>query len=546
MNRPFPISLCIAAIGLVLVLSRIDCGGTYPTLEGPGLTLDEVYNVEQGVYLVTALRESGFETFTFSGAGQVFDDETVYNPDHPPLGRLWLGLAHETVRRVYPGATTERISIAAGRVGTATAFAATLFLVTFFVARKVNTVAGAVAGFALLMMPRVVGHAHLGSLETFIGFFYCAAVLAAGRTADKGHRSDSRRIILAGVLVGLAMLTKIQAIFLPAAIVPWMLLTRKFGGVRSSALLLVAAGLIFVFLWPWLWLEPIDNVSQYLGRTTERQTVYNFYLDQKFGSPPPDETVPVTPWHYTIVTFLLTVPLGLHLLGLVGVVATLRKHLSDWHGAVLFGTVVPLAAFSVVAPVYDGARLFLVSFPLWAVLIGVGFSALFESKRLEKSKKLRGVLLLLFAAQAGAVAMSMPHYLSYYNLAAGSTRGADSLGMERSYWGEAATNSLWEQVPEGSTVYVAPVLDMYRLESLTKYTPIIQQRDITLKPFEYKLEDQPGLLLILHRRADQPAWLHDYADSQKPLAQVTSQGVPLASLIENDGTPFDTSKSSGR
>ena len=80
----------------------------------------------------------------------------------------------------------------------------------------------------------------------------------------------------------------------------------------------------------------------------------------------------------------------------------------------------------------------------------------------------------------------------------------------------------------------------------TKYTPIIQQRDITLKPFEYKLEDQPGLLLILHRRADQPAWLHDYADSQTPLAQVTSQGVPLASLIENDGTPFDTSKSSGR
>lgn len=539
MNRPLPISLCIALIGLALVLSRIDCGGTYGTLEGPGLTLDEVYNVEQGVYLVTALREFGVQTFTFSGAAQVFDDKTAYNPDHPPLGRLWLGIAHEAVRNAYPGATTERVSIAAGRVGTATAFAATLFLITFFVGRKVNPIAGAVAGTALLMMPRVVGHAHLGSLETFIGFFYCASVLAAGRTADKGHRSDRGRIIFAGMLVGFALLTKIQAVFLPAAILPWMFLTRKFGGIRAGTLLLVVAGIVFAALWPWLWLEPIDNVRQYLGRTTDRQTVYNFYLDQKFGSPPPDETVPATPWHYTIVTFLLTVPVGLHLPGFIGVFTTLRRHLSDWHGAVLFGAVVPLAAFSVVAPVYDGARLFLVSFPLWAVLIGTGFSTLYESNRIKNSKRLRSLLVVFFVAQAGAVVTTMPHYLSYYNLAAGSTRGADSLGMERSYWGEAATKSLWEKVPEGSTVYVAPVLDMYRLESLKKYTPVIQQRNITLEPFEYKLEDQPGLLLILHRRADQPAWLHDYADSQQPLAQVTLQGVPLASLIENDGQPAD-------
>lgn len=529
--------LCVALIGLLLVLSRIDCGGTYPTLEGPGLTLDEVFNVEQGVYLTAALREYGVDIFTLSGATQVFDDKAGYNPDHPPLGRLCLGLVHELVRGIAPGAVVGRVSIAAGRVASAIAFAATLFVITLFVARRVNLLAGVAAGLTLLMMPRVVGHAHLGSLETFIGFFYTATILAAGRTAEKGHRSDSGRVVLAGFLMGLALLTKIQAIFLPAAIVPWMFLDRKWGSIKSCVLLLLATALTFFALWPWLWLEPVENLSEYLGRTTDRQTVYNYYLGTRYGAPPPDANVPAVPWHYTLVTFLITVPVGLHVLGFTSAVRVVKDRFSDWQGVVLLGTAVPLVAFTLVAPVYDGARLFLVSYPLWAIVIGLGFSSSLEFAKRKRSTFLRNALILGFALQAIGTVSSGPFYLSYYNFAVGGTAGADAIGMERSYWAEAATKSLWEEVPKNSTVYIVPVLDMYRLESLRKYTPVIQRRGIRLEPFKYDLSKQPGLLLILHRRAE-AEWIHDYAASKKPISQVTLQGVPLATLVENDGTPF--------
>ena len=71
MKNPALSALAIAAIGLGLVLSRIDCGGTYPTLEGPGLTLDEVFNVEQGVYLTESFKQEGFGAFTMFGAARV-------------------------------------------------------------------------------------------------------------------------------------------------------------------------------------------------------------------------------------------------------------------------------------------------------------------------------------------------------------------------------------------------------------------------------------------------------------------------------------------
>jgi hypothetical protein len=535
--RPILTALAISLVGFTLVLSRIDCGGTYDTLEGPGLTLDEVYNVEQGVYLTIVAREFGWNLFTFSGAQQAFGDKTAYNPDHPPIGRLCLGLAHKLATHFFPPESDTPVTIAAGRVGSAIAFAATLFLITLFVAREGNLVGGVAAGLALLMMPRVLGHAHLGSLETTVGFFYTAAILAAGRTADKGHRSKTGRLVLVGVLVAIAMLTKIQGIFLPAAIVGWMLLTRKFGGVRSSFVVAITAGVFFVALWPWLWLDPIGHVGDYLGRTTERQTVYNYYFGDRYAAPA-TEDVPGTPWHYAVVMFLVTVPAGLHVLGFAGAFRVLKEQLGEWQGAVLFGIAVPLAAFSTVAPVYDGARLFLVVYPLWAILVGTGFSLALDYAKKKQSTLLRSGLMFAFALQSIGTLTTAPFYLSYYNIAVGGTAGADKLGLERSYWGEATTKSFWEKVPEGSAVYVAPVLDNYRLESLKKYSPVIQQRNITLEPFYYDLKKQHGLVLILHRRAEAD-WLHDYAATKEPVVQAALQGVPLATIVENDGTPFE-------
>src|SRR5262245_57038002 len=62
--------------------------------EGPGITLDEPFNVETGAYLVRGLKAYGL-AFVHPRTIQEVWGAREYNPDHPPLGRWALGLSHE-------------------------------------------------------------------------------------------------------------------------------------------------------------------------------------------------------------------------------------------------------------------------------------------------------------------------------------------------------------------------------------------------------------------------------------------------------------------
>ncbi len=446
MLRPsssFP-AVLIAVVGFLLVLCRIDCGGAYPTFEGPGLTHDEPFNVEQGVYLTEAIGKFGFRTFTFSGAAKVFNERAAYNPDHPPVGRVLLGVVHTITAAIAPaGDRDQYVSIAAGRVGSALAFAVTLFLITRFATRKLGLAGGIVSGAALLMMPRVVGHAHFGSLETMVGMFYTATLLAAAELAPADDQPKTSRVVLVGLLIAVTMLTKIQGIFLPVAIVVWLVLSRRMSAVKPVVIMGVTAAVAFFALWPWLWLEPVDHVMDYLGRTTERKTVNSFYFGTQYGSPASaDGSTPGVPWHYAIVMFAITVPVGLQVFGCIGMFGTIRNHLRAWQGCLLSGFVVPLLVFTTTRTVYDGARLFLVIYPFWAILIGVGFNDVWARVTQSRSRIAEPAVLIVFALQSIGVLTSGPFYLSYYNVLVGGTAGANALGMEQSYWGEGATVEL--------------------------------------------------------------------------------------------------------
>ena len=98
----------IAALAFVAVVAAIDPGGDYPDApQGPGLTIDESFNVEQGVRLVEGLRAWFVGEVTlreiFGDVRDIPNSQIGYhNPDHPPLGRLWLGLWHHLTAGVVP------------------------------------------------------------------------------------------------------------------------------------------------------------------------------------------------------------------------------------------------------------------------------------------------------------------------------------------------------------------------------------------------------------------------------------------------------------
>ncbi len=151
------------------------------------------------------------------------------------------------------------------------------------------------------------------------------------------------------------------------------------------------------------------------------------------------------PWHYPWFYFATTVPIGLHALGLIGLTAGWRNRRADpFPGLLLSSIGLFLVLFSTRVPVYDGERLFLTVFPLWAIFIGRGFGAIWdlgEEAKLGKSGSFGDSRRKSF----GLIAV-YPFGLSYYNALVGGLPGAERLGLELTYWGDAVDPVLLDEL----------------------------------------------------------------------------------------------------
>lgn len=514
LRTTWPSALVALATWISIVIA-LDPAGSYPGMpQGPGLTIDEIFNVEQGVYLVEQSRALGWLNLVPGTSLEAFRRELGYNPDHPPLGRYWLGLHHQLTWWIAPPFHPEGPFVTAcARTGSATAFALTIWLIGAFVSvsaqRRSNASdpfrpewQGAIAALALVLMPRLYGHAHLAALETITNLACTAAVLAIAFWWKEADPPSTRAVLIAGLLLGCALLTKIQAVLIPIPVILWALIRWRQRSFVPLLLWLLVAGGVFFSGWPYLWLDPARHLLEYLGRTTNRITLNCYY----FGTIYKDRQVP---WHYPLVMFAVTVPASLQFLGLFGLTYRTRSrdaaqsHKADiWQRRLILACgLFPLLVFALPGiAVYDGERLFLTVFPLWAILIGQGAVSLMEavSSRIGTRWAFTGLLVIL-AVQFGINLRSHPTYLSYYNLAVGGTSGAERLGMEMNYWGDSLTRDLLNAavVEHGdfTTVEIRPSLHQFQEDDLIRQSPILRSR---MSPGH---EARP-LRLAFRRRAD--------------------------------------------
>lgn len=600
-RRDYLAILTISAIALLAVLLTLDAAGDYPKLfEGPGITLDESFNVQMGVYQWNALREYNIAVLHPDSVREVFGPGSNYNPDHPPLGRLWLGFWHDLTKWLFPPADHPSPFVTdCARVGSATAFAITVFLIGVFATKWYGRAAGIVAAVSFVLMPRVFAHAHLASLETSMNLTYSATMLAvahwwlAGGQASGGRESSeggsmprqnetktlggvtppARLVCIGtGVLFGLALLTKMQAILIPPVVGLWALWHWRTRAIKPLAIFGLVGLVVFFIGWPWLWLDPAKHLREYFARTTSRAVLNCYYLGRVWA----DKDVP---WHYPFVMFAVTVPVGLHALGMLGAVGHVTRSVSEDAGDIrprirfgllgspreqllVMATLFPLVLFALPSiAVYDGERLFLVSYPIWAVLIGRGVaSALGQLQRHTGSGQWRlfgshraritAVTLFLMTQSVGVIVMH-PCQLSYYNLLVGGLSGADHLGFERTYWGDSVTRSFLQSLVDGpsrgATVRVEPVLHQFQLPELLSQSPILRNQDVklieTYEMFSDKDAGKPRKFLGFLRRADLPvayvrypdgcrkSWLGDADKLDDPEVRTVSvkrQGVLLA------------------
>ena len=563
--------LLVAVAAFLLVVSDLDATGGYAWLpDGPGLTIDESLNVQQGARLEVGLRYWALGVFDLRTVFGASENLGHYMADYPPLGRWLLGVSHNVVTAFAQPAEWESPFVyTAGRFASAIAFAATVFFVGGFTHRRFGPAAGVTAAFALILMPRLFGHAHIASLETLIGLFYAATVLSIASRWKPTEPIPTRAALIGGAVFGLALLTKIQAVLLPIPIALWALWHWRAKALAPLAIFGGTGAVVFFAGWPWLWLAPVDHLFEYLGRSTDRISLPVWYMGRVFA----DKEVP---WHYPFVMFAVTVPIGLHMLGLLGtfgrkVAGTEGQRIPQTAGGspakdvekpsrsgafcpsppgfealdgwrnpavqlLLACLIFPLLVFAVPGvAVYDGARLFLVSFPLWAVLIGRGGGIAWNWLREKSSPRIATLAVTLFlAGQAYAIITHRPVYLSYYNLLVGGLAGAERLGFEPTYWGDSVTSDLLgaaaEAVPEGGTLAVAPVLHQFQLDDLLTQSPALRERNVRLVEYGTPEAADADAILVFERRASLNHELRQRLAETEPIAAVEWQGVRLAAV----------------
>lgn len=549
----------IAGLGFGATAVQIDPSGALPSWPaGPGVTVDEGFNVQEGVRLVIGLKA------WFRGAvgwREVFGDQKNLGPnpplgfhlaDHPPAGRIWLGLWHQAGAAVLekPG-QPERLVYAYARLGSAAAFALIIFLVGFFSAKWYGMPAGLIAAGSLILMPRVFGHAHLASLETVMNLAYVAAILSVAAwwkpVPNPPPPPDSGTVVFAGILWGLALLTKIQAVLIAPPVVLWTLWYWR----RKAFLPLMVWGglglLVFFLGWPWLWFDPLDHALDYFRSSTDRAALSTWYFGEKF-------TDVQTPWHYPFVIFFTTIPVGLLVWGLLGIVG--RNAEKRWLAAdgrlhlILLACLFPLVLFAIPGvAVYDGARLFLISSPMWAIVIARGVGVSWHWLADKAGSKIAGLVVFgVFASQGYGLWVTSPHYLNYYNLVIGGLAGADAKGMEINYWGDSLTKDYWnevaERIPSGGTVHVTPVLHPLQLEFLKSQLSMLDDKKITLKPCDPKQLDEVKYLAHFNRKADLAPPIENAIKSLTPEIEVERQGVRLGAFYEFDQTAAENRRDS--
>jgi 4-amino-4-deoxy-L-arabinose transferase-like glycosyltransferase len=529
---------CLTAISLIITAPDI------------GLTWDEP------VYLTGAKSYISFFNLLVKDPHQAMKPETIdhywdLNHEHPPLDKVWSGVVWSCARYVFDDLTAHRL-------GNILLTAFLVLLLYLLVAESYGRMAGLFASIALMSMPRFFFHAHLASLDVPVaaGIFTVIFVFWQSRDRDEWWWG-----IVIGIVFGLAEAIKLNATFLPIALVIWSMIFRPKRSILLRQVLMATTAIpTFILSWPWLYFQTLHRIKAYAGFHAHHFKIGQWYLGN-FCQPPP--------WHFVFVMTWAVVPLTVMLAAFAGM-ARVRKGLKDnglgW--LLIICALVSIAPFAIgKSLLYDNDRLFMPLFPFIAALSGAGFGWILNGLRdrafFSKNPVPAGAMgfILLFAAfspQFVAVAGLYPHLLSYYSEGLGGLPGANGLGFETTYWCESYAKALpyinWNAKP-GDRIWVEPssfdILTYYQI--IGRLRPDLKILSDANAPSAFG-SSVSHLLVGSYRVADW--WIFHYRQSQygslganysvrlflntkTPVYSVRYRGVPIMDLYQRSDTYFD-------
>ncbi len=288
----------------------------------------------------------------------VIDSAWSVNNEHPPLDKELSGVVWALARNVLD-------DLLARRLGNILLLGLTIAFLYHLVSDELGDIAAIGTVAALLIMPRFFFHAHLAALDVPAACMIVIVTYVFWRTKESAR---NRYTILLGIVWGLAISTKINAVFVLPTLFLWALIFRcKFYLLVRLALAALIGVPFFIGWWPWLYYDTVNRIKEYLAfQTVTHLKIAQYYL-QKVLMPPP--------WHFPFVMTWAVVPLGTTVLYAVGILrGILRRRDRAFCFMLLFNALVPMLVLATgKTMVYDNERLLMPSFPFLAALAGAGF-----------------------------------------------------------------------------------------------------------------------------------------------------------------------------
>lgn len=490
------------------------------TVTAPGFAWDEVFYIGAAENYRTWFRRIGSDAMK----PEVLREFWQANKEHPPLAKLVIAAAM-TLGEPVIGV------LYSARMVSGFLLAALVLLVFLFMKKHFDPISGVLAALSLLLMPHVFGHAHFAELDLPMAFawFACAAAFSEAVPGKPFSWAVS------GLVFGLALLTKINALAIPPVLSLWGLF--YFGRKALPACISFAIGIpVFFAGWPWLWTDTLPHLQDFMLTLKHRNPIPVYYFGRTYGLDA------AAPFHYPLVMTLATLPAGTALAAALAAARSLRSIRSRPVEGFLLANAgfILLSASMPGVPKYDGVRLFLPAFPFLACLAGMGLRAAYRwlTQRLRSQHRAFAVAAAYFLWLAAAIAWMHPFYLSYYGGLAGGVRGAHSLlGMESTYWSdvvdEDAVQFIVDRTPPGGSFVVFPyerlAMDLILKEHLKKERP-----DIREEGFDEGRWDV-ALLNCRQGMFNEPAW--ELYRNGKPAFAHRRQGVPLCLGFINERKP---------
>ncbi|MGD0173216.1 MAG: glycosyltransferase family 39 protein [Anaerolineales bacterium] len=514
-----------------------------------GLTWDEpAYIAASGSY------NGWFHRLVFGPHGvlnqKVVDPAWSTNNEHPPVDKMVSGWVWVAARNVFN-------DLLAHRLANILLVSLTVALLFQIMALELGQIAGWATVAALLTMPRFFFHAHLAALDVPAACMIVIVTYVFWRTKESAR---FRHTLLLGIVSGLAIATKVNAVFILPTLFLWALIFRSKSYILIRLVLAALIGVtLFVGIWPWLYYDTVNRLREYITFfIVSKERVAQYFLGRTLLPPP---------WNFPFVMTWAVIPLGTTILYFLGILRSVFRRRDRAFCAMLaLNALVPLIILATGKSLaYDDDRLFMPVFPFLAALAGAGFSWMAYLLRVFFQRVRHPMFATLLSAAAAVlflitpilgIVTFYPHLLSYYSESVGGLPGATKLGLETTYWSESyreAVDYINKNAQPGDSVWVEPatydILVYYQFHNVLRddvsiaitYDTNPQTVFGTGVPFHKVAVSytQATFVIIQYHQSylydsnGQPGDVAKWMSNLKPVYRVERQGVPIMDIFRN-------------